>query len=64
MTTLETLNMKLAAKELSFPLVTHMAYSNVWFDSYEILKSGQGTENFLDRLIIQVNDQVLRAEDA
>jgi hypothetical protein len=56
MTTLETLNMKLAAKELSFPLVTHMAYSNVWFDSYEILKSGQGTKNFLDRLIIQVND--------
>jgi hypothetical protein len=45
-------------------LVTHMAYSDAWFGSYEILKSGRGAENFLDRLCRPANDQVLRAEDA
>jgi hypothetical protein len=34
MTSLETLNMKLAVNELSFPLVTHIAYSDARFDSY------------------------------
>jgi hypothetical protein len=52
----ETLNTKVADSELSFPLVTHMAY--------EILKSGRGAENFLDRLCRPANDQVLGAEDA
>jgi hypothetical protein len=50
MTFPETLNTKVANNELSFPLVTHMAYSNAWFGSYGILKSGRGAENFLDRL--------------
>jgi hypothetical protein len=40
MTFLETLNTKVAVSELIFPLVTHMAYSDARFDSYEILKSG------------------------
>jgi hypothetical protein len=58
------LNTKVAANELSFPLVTHMAYYDARFDSYGILKSGQGPENFLDRLGRPANDQVLRAGDA
>jgi hypothetical protein len=64
MTFPETLNITVADNELSFPLVTHTAYSNARFDSYGILKSGQGAENFLDRLGRPANDQVLRAEDA
>jgi hypothetical protein len=59
----ETLNTKLAVHELSFALVTHTSYSNARFVSYGILKSGQGAEHILDRLGIQANDQVLRAED-
>jgi hypothetical protein len=59
-----TLETKVVDSELSFPLVTHMAYSDARFDSYEILKSGRGAENFLDRLCRPANDQVLRAEDA
>jgi hypothetical protein len=50
MTFPETLNTKVAANEFSFPLVTHMAYSDAQFDSYGILKSGRGAENFLYRL--------------
>jgi hypothetical protein len=50
MTFPETLNTKVADSELSFPLVTHMAYSNARFGGYGILKSGRGAENFLDRL--------------
>jgi hypothetical protein len=60
----KTLNTKVSDNELSFPLVTHMAYSDAWFGSYGILKARQATENFLDRLCRLVNDQVLRAEDA
>jgi hypothetical protein len=52
--------MKLAVNELNFSLVTRMTYYNARFDSYEILKSGQGEKNFMDRLDIQMNDQVLR----
>jgi hypothetical protein len=44
MTTLETLNMKIAVSKLSSLLVTHMAYSDARFDSYGILMSGQGAE--------------------
>jgi hypothetical protein len=40
MTFPETLNTKVSDNELSFPLVTHMAYSDARFDSYGILKSG------------------------
>jgi hypothetical protein len=64
MTFPETLNTKVADKELSFPLVTHMAYSDARFGNYGILKSEQGAENFLDRLCRPANDQVLRAENA
>jgi hypothetical protein len=64
MTFPENLNTKVADNDLSFSLVTHMAYSNARFGNYGILKSGRGAENFLDRLCRPVNDQVLRAEDA
>jgi hypothetical protein len=40
MTSPETLYTKVAAKELSFLLVTHTTYSDARFDSYGILKSG------------------------
>jgi hypothetical protein len=60
----ETLNTKVSANELSFPLVTHTVYSDTWLDSYGILKSGQGAGNFLDRLDRPANNQFLRAEDA
>jgi hypothetical protein len=63
-TFLETLNTKVFDNELIFLLVTHMAYSDAWFGSYGILKSGQGAENFLDKLCRPANDQVLRAEYA
>jgi hypothetical protein len=58
MTSLETLNMKRAVNELSFPLVTHTAISDAWFDSYGLLKSEQGAGQFLDRLDIQAKGQV------
>jgi hypothetical protein len=64
MTFPETLNTKVADSELIFPLVTHMTYSDARFGSYEILKSGRGAENFLDRLCRPANNKVLRTEDA
>jgi hypothetical protein len=64
MTFLETLNTKVADNDLSFPLVTHMAYSNARFGNYVILKSRRGAENFLNRLCGPANNQVLRVEDA
>jgi hypothetical protein len=64
MTFPETLNTKDADNELSFPLVTHMAYSDARFGNYGISKSERGAENFLDRLCRPANSQVLRAEDA
>jgi hypothetical protein len=56
----ETLNTKVVVNELSFPLVTHTTYSDARFDSYGILNSRQGAENFLD---IPTDDQVVKAED-
>jgi hypothetical protein len=64
MTFSENLNTKVADNDLSFPLVTHMAYSDARFGNYGILKLGRGAENFLDRLCRPANDQVLGAEDA
>jgi hypothetical protein len=64
MTFPETLNMEFAINELSFPLVTCTSNSDARFDSYGVLKSGQGTEQILDILNLHVNDQVLRAEYA
>jgi hypothetical protein len=60
----ETLNIKVAINELIFLLITHMVYSDAQFDSYGILMSGRGAENFLDRLDRSTNNQVLGAEDA
>jgi hypothetical protein len=40
MTFPENLNTKVAVNELTFPLVTHTAYSDARFDSYGILQSG------------------------
>jgi hypothetical protein len=60
MTSLETLNTKIAVNTLSFLLGTHAVYSDALFDSYRILKSEQHAENFLDKLIIQAKNQVLR----
>jgi hypothetical protein len=59
MTSPETLNTKVSDNKLSFLLVTHTVYSDARFNTYGILNSGQGAENFLDRL---ANNQVLRAE--
>jgi hypothetical protein len=64
MTSLETLNTKVTFNKLRFTLVTHTVYSDARFDSYGILKSGRGAENFLDRLVRPANDQDLRVEDA
>jgi hypothetical protein len=58
MTSPETLNTKVAVNELSFPLVTHTAYSDARFDSYRALKTGQSAEHFLDRLDVQANDSI------
>jgi hypothetical protein len=46
MTSLETLNTKIAVNKLSFPLVTHTALSDEWFDSYGLLKTEHGAELF------------------
>jgi hypothetical protein len=58
MTSLETMNTKLPINRLSFPLVTNTINSDIRFDSYGILKSVQGAEHFLDRLVIPANGQV------
>jgi hypothetical protein len=64
MTSPETLNTKVPTNELIILLVTHTVYSDARFDSYGILNSGRGAENFLDRLGRPANDPVLGAEDA
>jgi hypothetical protein len=61
MTSLQTLNTKISVNELSFALVTHTAYSDARFESYGLLKSGQGAKHFLDRLGRWMNDHVLQA---
>jgi hypothetical protein len=64
LTSQETLNTKIAVNKLNFLLVTHAAYSNAQFHSYRILKSGQGAENFLDKLIIHAKWSGFKAQDA
>jgi hypothetical protein len=49
MTSPEILYMKNTVNELSFTLVTHMAYSDTRFCRYDILKSGYGAELIPDR---------------
>jgi hypothetical protein len=46
MTFPETLNTKVADNDLSFPLVTHMAFFDARFGSYGILKSGWVLKTF------------------
>jgi hypothetical protein len=46
MTSPETLNTKFSINELRFLLVTHKAYFDAGFDSYGLLKSGQGADTF------------------
>jgi hypothetical protein len=60
MTTPESLNSKITINNLTFPMVTHMDYSNAQFGRYVILKSGPDAEYFLDRLVMPMNNQVLR----
>jgi hypothetical protein len=59
MTSPENLNTKLSINELSFLLVTDTVDSDAQFGSYVILKSGERAQNFLYRLVIQANGQVL-----
>jgi hypothetical protein len=56
MTSPKTLNTKVVVNELSFLLVTHMAYSDARFDSYEILNSGRGAEK-LDEQTVQTGER-------
>jgi hypothetical protein len=60
----EVPNTVTVGNSLIFLMVHNMAYSDVRFDSYEILKPGQGAENLPDKLDIQINDQVLQAQYA
>jgi hypothetical protein len=52
MTSAETLNIKVAANELSFLLVTHTVLSEEWFGSYGHPAMFQGAEWFWDSLDI------------
>jgi hypothetical protein len=60
MTSPETLYMKNAVIDHSFPLVTYTAYSNTRFGRYGFLKSGYGAELILDRTDRWVNFSCLR----
>jgi hypothetical protein len=46
MTSQETLNTKVSLNELRFSLVTYTVYSDMRFDIYGLLKTGQGAEHF------------------
>jgi hypothetical protein len=59
MTSVETLNTKVATNELSFPLVTHMVLSEEWFGIYRLSMIGQGAERFWDRMDIGVKISAL-----
>jgi hypothetical protein len=60
----ETLYTKKAVKELSFSLVTHIAYFNTRFGRYGFLNSAYNADQILDRLDIQVLGQVLKSQEA
>ncbi len=64
MTFPETLNTKVSVNELSFPLVTHTAYSDARFDSYGILKSGWGAEKLSGQTVQTGERSGFKAEDA
>jgi hypothetical protein len=52
MTSLENVNTEFSINELSFSLITHTVHSDARFDSYGLLKSGQGAEYFVDRWVM------------
>jgi hypothetical protein len=54
----ETLDTKDVANEPSFLLVTHMTGFDIQINRYEFLKSYFAAELILDRLTIQVFDQI------
>jgi small neutral amino acid transporter SnatA (MarC family) len=54
---------KNVANELIFLVVTHMNCFDIWFGCYGILKSGSCSWQILDRLGIQVLDQVFGLQD-
>jgi hypothetical protein len=58
MTSPKTLLMKNVVNEVSFLLVTHMTCFDTRFGRYRFLKSGCSADPVLDRLGIQVFDQV------
>jgi hypothetical protein len=58
MTSPETLYMKNVFSELSFLLITHTTSFDIRFDPYEFFNSGFNTDQFLDRLVIQVLGQI------
>jgi hypothetical protein len=64
MTSPKTLYTKNTINELSFSPVTHTSYFDTRFGRYGFLKSGYGADQILDRLIIQVIDQVLGPQEA
>jgi hypothetical protein len=64
MTSPKTLYTKNVSNELSFLLITHMTCFDIWFGRYGILKSDYVTDHILNRLAIQVIDQVLGPEEA
>jgi hypothetical protein len=63
MTSPKSLYMKNAANKLCFPMVTHTAYFGTLFGSYGLLNSGYGADQILDRLVIQVIDQVFGPQE-
>jgi hypothetical protein len=54
----ETLYMKNAVNEHSFPLVTHMAYFDTCFGCFGFLKTEQGADLFWDSLDIGMKSQL------
>jgi hypothetical protein len=58
MTSPETLNTKVIINILSFLLVTHMASSDAWFDSYGLSKIGHSAERFWTDWICEWISQV------
>jgi hypothetical protein len=58
MTLPETLYTNNVANELIFLLVTHTTSFDIQINRYECLKSGFAAEQILDRLTIQVFDQI------
>jgi hypothetical protein len=63
LTSPEALYIKNVANELSFPLVTHTTCFNTRFGHYGFLKSGYGARQILDRLGIQMIDQVFGPQE-